>query len=155
VERSNREVLESFFAALDGVDVVTGLRAGLTGDPSSMPANAAGDFAAYLDLYDPNVEIDTSGLDMPDVGVLRGIEGLRELWSRWMEGWEHYIPTTNNFSEIGEHVIFDAEIRATGSSSGADVVHRDCQVWTFRDGKVVRWRLFKDRASALASIERG
>jgi hypothetical protein len=33
------------------------------------------------------------------------------------------------------------------------VVWQTSQVYTFHDGKVIRWRVFGDRAAALASIE--
>jgi ketosteroid isomerase-like protein len=153
VEASNREVLKGLNAGTQGVDVGPFIRAALTGDTSAMSPQIAADFAAYLGLLDPEVEIDTSGVDMPGFGVLHGLEGMRALWSRWIEGWEHYSWTQSNWSEMGEHVIADVQIRATGSSSGAEVTWNHCQLWTFREGKVIRWRFFNDRASALAAIE--
>ncbi|MEK6328117.1 MAG: nuclear transport factor 2 family protein [Actinomycetota bacterium] len=153
MDGSNREVLQRLFSGSQGVDVAPFIRAALAGDASAGPPQLAADNAAYLDLLDPDTEIDTSGVDMPGFGLLRGLEGMRELWSRWIEGWEHYGWTHSNWSEVGEHVIADVEIHATGRSSGAETIWNHCQVWTFLNGKVIRWRLFNDRASALAAIE--
>jgi ketosteroid isomerase-like protein len=153
VEGSNREALKRVFAGTQGVDVGPSIRAALAGDTSAIRPQQAAAFAAWLDLLDPDIEIDTAGVDMPGFGVLRGLKGHRELWSRWVEEWEHYSWIQSNWSEVGDHVIADAEIHATGRSSGADVVWTHCQLWTFRDGKVICWSLFTDRASALATIE--
>jgi ketosteroid isomerase-like protein len=76
-----------------------------------------------------------------------------ELWRRWIEEWDQYSWIVSNWAEVGDHVIFDTEIHATGRSSGAEVTWKHCQVWTFRDGKVIRWCLFQDRAAALDAIE--
>jgi ketosteroid isomerase-like protein len=152
VEASSREVLERLFRSTQGIDVAPVIRAALTGDTDAMPAHVATDFAAYVSLLDPETEIDTTGVDMPGFGVLRGLEGHRKLWTRWIEDWEHYSWNHSNLTEVGEHVLVDAEIRATGRGSGARVVWNQCQVWTFREGKIIRWSFYKDRASALAAI---
>lgn len=145
---SNREVLERAFEGLPDRDVGALFRAAFVeGDPE-----AASALGAYTDLYSPDVEIDLTDLEIAGMGVFRGREGLREMWTRWIEEWEEYGWTVSSMSEVGEHVVVDAEVHATGRSSRADVIMRVSQVWTFRDGKVIRWRQFKDRASALAVI---
>jgi ketosteroid isomerase-like protein len=109
---------------------------------------------AYLDLYAPDVEIDVSALDVPGLEVFRGLSGLREMSARWIEEWERLSWTGDNWDEFGEHVLVDAEVHATGRSSGAEVVWTTSHVWTFRDGKVIRWRQFRDRAAALIAVGR-
>ena len=90
---------------------------------------------------------------MPGFGVFRGFEGILKLFGRWIEEWERYSWTHSNFSDEGDHVVLDAEIHAIGTSSGVEVVWNLSQTFTFREGKVIRWCVFKDRASALAAIE--
>ena len=153
VGRSNLDAVQRTVANSQGVDVAPAIRAALAGDTSAISPQMAADLAAWLDMLDPDMEIDLSGADMPDLGVARGLNAYRELWSRWVEDWEHYRWTHSNWSEAGEHVIFDAEVQATGRGSGVEVVWETTQVFTFRDGKVIRWSLFSDRASALAAIE--
>ena len=106
-----------------------------------------------MTLFHPDVEIDTSRVDMPGFGVFRGFEGVLKLFGLWIEEWDHYSWTHGNFSDAGDHVILDAEIHATGTSSGVEVVWNLSQTFTFREGKVIRWCVFKDRASALAATE--
>ena len=55
-------------------------------------------------------------------------------------------------AELKDEGIADVEVQATGASSGAEVIWNQCQVWTFRDGKVIRWSLFKERAEALKAV---
>jgi ketosteroid isomerase-like protein len=153
VEGSNLDAVQRNVSNSQGVDVAPVIRALLAGDTNAIPPQLAADWAAWVDMLDPDIEIDMSGADMPDLGVLRGLEGYRELWSRWVEDWEHYSWIHSNWSEAGEHVIFDAEIHATGRGSGVEVVWETTQVYTFRDGRVIRWRVFSDRTSALAAIE--
>jgi hypothetical protein len=153
VEESNCEVLRRNFAITQGIDVAPIIRSMLRGNAGgTYPPQLAGAFAAYLGLHHPDTEIDTSGVDMPGFGILHGLDGYRELWSRWGEDWEHYSYTHSNWAEVGEHVMADAEIQATGRSSGAKVIWKQCQVWTFRDREVLRWSLFKDRAEALEAL---
>jgi ketosteroid isomerase-like protein len=153
MSQENVEIARHANTALQGIDLVPLVRATLAGDRSLISSELVEAQAALLSRYDPNVEIDTSGLDMPGFGVLHGLEGLRDLWSRWIEGWEHYSFTHSNYADFGEHVVYDVEIHATGRSSGVDVNWSHCQVLTFRDGKILRWSLFKDRTSACEALQ--
>jgi ketosteroid isomerase-like protein len=155
VERSNREALEHVLAPTQRIDVANYIRASLANDVESIPPDVAASLVAWTELFDPEVEMDTSGVDMPGFGELRGLRGMRELWRRWIEEWERYSWAQTNWTEIGEHVIADVEIRATGRGSGVDVVWEHAQVFTFRDGKIIRWRVVADRAAALAAIADG
>lgn len=150
---SSLESAQRVFAGTQGIDLGPHLRDLLTGNTDAVSPQIAAGLAAYVDLLDPDVEIDMSGADIPDIGMLRGLKGMRELWSRWIEDWEHYSWMVSDWGEIGDHVIFDAEIHATGRSSGVEVTWKQCQVWTFRNGKVIRYRIFKDRAAAMAAID--
>ena len=40
----------------------------------------------------------------------------------------------------------------TGRGSGAEVTWNQCQVWTFRERRIVCWGLFKDRDQALKAV---
>jgi ketosteroid isomerase-like protein len=153
MSQENLEIARRANAALQGIDLAPLVRASLAGDMSTIPPELVEAQAALLGRYDPSVEIDTSGLDMPGFGVLHGLEGLRDLWRGWIEEWEHYSFTVSDYSHIGEHVLYDVEIHAIGKSSGADVMWHHCQALTFRDGKIIRWSFFKDRAGACRAVE--
>jgi ketosteroid isomerase-like protein len=151
---SNLEMLRRVAAPTQGVDVAPFLRNLLTGDTSAATPQQDAGLAALLDLITPEFELDVSALDMPDFRVLRGVEGMRDFWVPWLEEWKHYSWTLSNWSEIGNHVLVDADIRATGMSSGAEVRWNQCHVFTARDAKLLRWQVFPDRGSALTTIER-
>jgi ketosteroid isomerase-like protein len=153
MSQENVEIVRRTNEALQGVDVAPSIRAALAGNLDAIPPQVAAGLAAWAELFDPDVEIDTSGVDMPGFGVFRGLDGIRELFGRWIEEWEHYSWIHSNLSDAGEHVILDSEIHATGTSSGVEVVWTHSQTYTFRADKVIRWRVFNDRASALAAIE--
>ena len=152
MSQENLQLVRQIGAPLQGIDVAPFIRAGLEGDAAAIPPDVANSLGAALEIYDPDFEIDASRVDMPGFGVFHGLEGMRELWRAWIEAWERYSWMQSNWSEVGDHVIADVRIRATGKSSGADVVWDHCQVWTFRDGTVVRWLLANDRAEALKAV---
>jgi ketosteroid isomerase-like protein len=124
----------------------------LTGEAGDTSEPLAKAFADYLELHDADFVIDTSGVNMPGFGVLHGLDGLRDLFARWIEDWEEYRWTHRNWSEVGDYVIVDARVQATGSGSGAEVIWDHCQVYEFRHGKIIRWSLFNDPAQAFTAI---
>jgi ketosteroid isomerase-like protein len=152
MSQENLQLMRQTGAPLQGIDVASFIRALLEGDFAAIPPDVANALGAALNIYAPDFEIDASRVDMPGFGVFHGLKGMRELWRVWIEEWERYSWRSSNWSEIGDHVIADVRIRATGKSSGADVVWDHCQVWTFRDGRVVRWLLANDRAEALKAV---
>jgi ketosteroid isomerase-like protein len=153
MSQENVELVRRANEPLQGVDVAPFIRAGLAGNLDAIPPEVVAAFVAWLELFDPDVEIDTSGVDMPGFGVFRGADGIRQLFDRWIEEWEHYSWVHSNLSGAGEQVILDAEIHATGASSGVEVTWNLSQVYTFKGGKVIRWAIFNDRAAALAAAE--
>jgi ketosteroid isomerase-like protein len=154
MSQENVDMVRRANEPLQGVDVAPAIRAGLAGNADAIPPQVAAGLAAWMTLFDPDIEIDTSRVDMPGFGVFRGLDGILQLFGRWMEEWEHYSWTHSNLSDAGEHVVLDSEIHATGTSSGVEVVWTHSQTYTFRAGKVIRWCVFTDRAAALAAIER-
>jgi ketosteroid isomerase-like protein len=153
MSQENVELVRRTNEPLQGVDVAPSIRAALAGNTDAISPQVAGGLAAWLDLFDLDIEVDTSRVDMPGFGVFHGLDGLRQLFGRWIEEWEHYSWIHSNYSGAGEHVILDSEIHATGASSGVEVVWTHSQTYTFRAGKVIRWCVFNDRASALAATD--
>ncbi len=152
MSQENLQLMRQINAPLNGINVAPFIRAGLAGNWTDIPLDVANSLGATLDIYDADFEVDFSRVDMPGFGVYHGLEGMRELWGAWIDAWERYSWVQSNWGEVGEHVIADVRIRATGKGSGADVVWDHCQVWTFRDGKVVRWLLANDRFEALKAV---
>ncbi len=152
MSQENLQLMRQIGVPLQGIDVAPFIRAALAGDLTRIPPDVGKSLGALLAIYDSDFEVNFARVDMPGFGVYHGLEGMRDLWRAWIQAWERYSWTQSNWTEVGDHVIADVRIRATGKSSGADVVWDHCQVWTFRDGRVVRWLLANDRAEALKAV---
>lgn len=97
----------------------------------------------------PGFELDLRG-PSPDFGVLRGFEASRKALLQYWETFEDF------HVEIEEVIHADEERVITGvrdsarlSGSDSEISNRIFQVWTFRDGKIVRLSLHTDRNRAL------
>ncbi len=118
-------------------------------------AAARRDAASVLALYDPDVELDNSPLEVVGWGggVYRGHEGLRSFFREWHEAWA---VIEYDFEDLidapGEHVISAVTRRGRGRASGAEVKLALALVWTIRDGKVVRVVWFPSREEALQAV---
>jgi ketosteroid isomerase-like protein len=104
---------------------------------------------ALYELLDEDVVWDASPFGIPDMGVYRGHAGVREFWRRWLGPWEEWEFSPEEFIDAGDSVVVVMRQRARGKGSGAEVEQRHAQVWTFRDGKVVRHAQYPDRETAL------
>jgi ketosteroid isomerase-like protein len=124
-------------------------------NPEVMAAVAAGE----LDLgwVDPEIEWDASRLDemIPDLAeVYRGHDGVRAYWSRWFDAWDELEFQVEDVRDAGDDVVaLLRDQRQRGRHSGIwTELPPYAQVFTVRDGKLVRWRTFPDQASALSAV---
>jgi ketosteroid isomerase-like protein len=103
---------------------------------------------ALYELLDPAVEMTVAATDL-DAGTYVGHAGVRRYFRRWAGTWEgwHFEPV--QLVDDGDRVIVDLYQRGRGKGSGAEVENRPGQIWTFRDGLVVRWDNFTSFAEAL------
>jgi hypothetical protein len=85
-------------------------------------------------------------------GVYRGPEGVKQFFREWVEAFEDYRAESGEFIDAGENVIVAVRHRARGRASGVEVDMPSFQVWTLRDGKVVRYRGFSDREAAVDAV---
>jgi ketosteroid isomerase-like protein len=120
-------------------------------------AAARRDAATVLSLYDPEVELDNSRLQV--VGgeeLYHGHEGLRRFFREWHEAWERIDYDYDELIDAGDQVISVVTRRGRGRASGAEVEVHVALLWTLRDGKVVRVVWFPSRQEALeaAGVEK-
>ena len=106
----------------------------------------------FFSVLDEDVELDGRGLgvELPGAEIAgRGravVERFcREYWGTWAD----YSAEPQKFIDAGDQVVVEVHERGKGKSSGAPFEQTHTQVWTLREGKLVRWRLFADRAEAL------
>jgi ketosteroid isomerase-like protein len=124
-------------------------------DPGVMGRLADGD----LDLgwVDPEVEWDASRLGdlVPDLAeVYRGHEGVRTYWRRWFEAWRDLEFEIEDVRDKGDEVVvLIRDQRQWGRSTGIPTeLPPYAQVFTLREGSLVRWRTFPDQESALEAV---
>jgi ketosteroid isomerase-like protein len=80
---------------------------------------------------------------------VQGWDAVRASWERWEADWDEMESTTEEIIDAGDHVIHAIAFRGRGRGSGVEVEGRAFQVFTFKDGKAVRWEEFSDRSEAL------
>ena len=121
---SNIEIYERLIAAFNdgGVDAVLGF------------------FSDDVEVYDP---------DLPGDGTYRGREGLRRVLEQMLSGTERTEVLEYEAIPAGDRVVALIHTYARGAGGEPEVEVRDAHTMTFRDGKIVYWRLYIDRNEAL------
>jgi ketosteroid isomerase-like protein len=106
--------------------------------------------AIPVELYADDVEWDISGyptVDLPSRGS--GRAKLFDLFGTYFSGWTSYQAEVTERIDAGENVVGVVHEKVGVGDSG-EFVERDLfQVWTLRDGLVVKWRVFQTRDQAL------
>lgn len=79
-----------------------------------------------------------------------GLEQVLAAQREWLRQWERpFAVEADEFFEAGELVVVLIRWRGRGKGSGADVEAEGAHVWELRDGKAVRWDVYRDREEAL------
>jgi ketosteroid isomerase-like protein len=100
------------------------------------------------ELVAPDIEIDLSRNVFNPV-TDRGYEGVERLLRMVNDVWDDFRFEVEQLIDAGEQVVAAVRLSGKGKGSGAPVDQQDFHVFTLRDGKVVRQRVFHDRAEAL------
>jgi len=81
-----------------------------------------------------------------------GVDGFRAFWLDWTAPWVTYRSETEETFDLGHRVLQFAQEFGRREGSTEEVVGRNAAVWTFRDGKIVRFDAYADRAVALKAV---
>src|SRR4051812_44146144 len=113
----------------------------------------AGESGFGADLLDPEIEWDSSELPMLDIsGVYHGIPAVRLFWREWLAAWET-VQFDYELVDAGDHVVALIDQRMRGRSTGIEVrLGKYAQVYTFRDGLIVHWKLYESQSEALEAV---
>jgi uncharacterized protein len=105
---------------------------------------------AFWALLDEDVVWDLGRDPPPDIhGVYVGRDSVIEASRRYWGTWDEYSLDADELIDAGSSVVVVVHERGRGRGSGAPFDRRWAQVWTFREGRIVRWELFGDKAEAL------
>jgi ketosteroid isomerase-like protein len=114
-----------------------------------------GDFSSN-DWADPEIEYEIPELSAE---VHHGIEEMKRAWLNWAGEWEDLSIRPTGIRELADgRILTTHSFHGKGRTSGVPVDELPgAGIWTFRDGKVVRYQGYTEveRAFADAGVERG
>jgi ketosteroid isomerase-like protein len=114
-------------------------------------AYAAGDYELALSYFDPEVEF-SQPADEPGAGTYHGHDGIVEAMTKWVGAWSDYQVELDQLTDLGEHVLADTRHRGRGKSSAVETEHRIFQLYTLRNGRIIRTRMYYEEQDALDAL---
>jgi ketosteroid isomerase-like protein len=114
---------------------------------------AKGNLPALQEVADPEIEWQWAPEMASLLGGPRTYHGLDEIWAatkEWLEPWEHYWMTADEFIELDDRVLVLMVIHGR-AHSGNETEQQVAALWTMRDNKAVAVRFFMSRNEALAA----
>ena len=99
------------------------------------------DLLAYVDpgiVWNPVEEASAQGHD-----------AVRASLARWKGAWAEYEVTHEEFVDAGDRVLVTLHLRGRGRGSGVEIDGRLFDVYTIRNGEIVRMDEFTERSAAL------
>ena|ERR1700730_3013940 len=109
----------------------------------------SGDVAAAFAMWDEKIEWIAPPED-PDQPIVVGSAAAAEAMAQWMSTWDAYRYEPGELIDAGENVIQAG--RQVMAARGAEVSSVIFFVWTIRDGRAVRLRMFYRREQALEAV---
>lgn len=100
-----------------------------------------------LPYYDDDCEVYDP--DVPGDRTYRGKDGLRSFLNLLLTGSERTVIRDYELLPAGDRVVALIRTYFRGDGGVPEVEVRDAHTMTFRDGKIVYWRLYIDRTEAL------
>jgi ketosteroid isomerase-like protein len=106
---------------------------------------------AVLELIDPDIELEiyTGRPDLPETQTLHGHPGFLENLGGLTEVFDDVRVEPEEFIEVGEELVVVVYTAARGKGSGVMVENRVTHIWTIRDGKATRFRVYGNKEQAL------
>jgi ketosteroid isomerase-like protein len=102
-----------------------------------------------------HAEIEVVAVDGPDPGNWTGIAALAEAWRDFLSAWGEYRAEAEDYRELDDdRVLVVLTASARGKASGLEVgqIGKGANVFTVRDGKVIKLVLYWDRDRAVADF---
>ena len=84
----------------------------------------------------------------------QGHDAVRASLARWKAEWDDYKVLPEEFVDRGDRVLVTVRLRGRGRGSGVEIDARFYDLYTLRDGKIVRMDQFTERLQALEAVGR-
>jgi len=108
------------------------------------------DLGSSADILHPDIVWDASDSSIFDISrVYHGLDGVGEFWREWLSAWET-VEFEYELIEAGDRVVALIDQHMRARSTHIEVpIGKYAQVYTFRDGLVVHWKLYESQSEAL------
>ena len=110
-----------------------------------------GDLDMAVSCIAPDMEYVASGAVPGPTGVFMGPEGVKEFIAGLYEEFDEPRADVSELLDAGDQVLVSATARGRGKLSGVETTWDTWQLWTVRDGKLMRGQGFTSREEALAA----
>jgi ketosteroid isomerase-like protein len=109
------------------------------------------DYESLFEFYDSDIVWEQAeGFVEP--GTHRGHEGVRHVFASIFESFDEFRVEVQRLVDIdNDRVLALVRVAASGRGSGLEVNDEGGHIWTLRDGKGVKVKMFTDPAAALAA----
>jgi ketosteroid isomerase-like protein len=112
---------------------------------------ASGDYSRS-DLFHADIRIESFGMGEPLEA--ESYDGFVEVMRNWLAAWERPITIdAEEFMTSGNRILVFVRWSGRGKGSGAQIEAEGAHLWTFRDGLVVHYGVYRDRDDARAALE--
>jgi ketosteroid isomerase-like protein len=85
----------------------------------------------------------------------QGHDAVRASLARWKAEWDDYEVLPEEFVDRGDRVLATVRVRGRGRGSGVEIDARFYDLYTLRDGMIIRMDQFTERSQALDAVELG
>jgi ketosteroid isomerase-like protein len=110
------------------------------------------DIERILELTDPDFEVEVPADLSAEPDVYRGHDGMRRYFHSFRDAMEEIRFRPEAHWDAGADVVVAMLITARGRRTGIAVEQRTAGVWTLRDGRALRIRMFASADEALAAV---
>jgi ketosteroid isomerase-like protein len=84
----------------------------------------------------------------------QGHDAVRASLAHWKAEWDDYKLMPEEFVDMGDSVVVTVRLGGRGRGSGVEIDARFYDVYTLRDGAIVRMDQFTERSEALEAVGR-
>jgi ketosteroid isomerase-like protein len=120
-------------------------------------AYGRGDMKFILDQMDDDVSWGIESVASGEVapfGVGRGKTAVARFFAAWGECAEFHSFNPHDYIAAGDHVFNHLQYDITVKATGKPAKNFSLQHWTFKNGKLIRWRGYEDTAATREAFGR-
>jgi ketosteroid isomerase-like protein len=105
--------------------------------------------AVDLSLLDPDVNYEDTTLPGHTGETFHGRKGVIRATERWLEHYDSLLIELEQIVDAGDRIVSVQRVRAKSRRTGIEFDGLLAYLWTFREGKIVHFRSFRDPEQAM------